>query len=241
MNSFHSLEEKENDYSVVKVEFENPYDETLTHLLIEDIIPDELKVTNTTSSIDKKNLQIYSTKEGLTYRWILNELKPKQKLVIEYNLVEKPFTRWFEQNFKVNSVNALKVEKIAEPLIEFLDNSYIIFYELTPDSSFSSSQLTFKDEIPFNAELQSSYPLWLRPTIEQTPLNKKFLVWPKIDLEGKTRRFVVKISIKTHFNPQDPIVEFTSYESKVISQKNDRAEGVIDLRKKMGLALVKPE
>ena len=69
-------------------------------------------------------------------------------------------------------------------------------------------QVLLKDEIPFDAELQSSYPLWLRPTIEETQTKQKFLVWPKIDLEGKTRRFVVKIKIKDHFNPQEPIVTF---------------------------------
>ena len=241
LNSFHSLEENENDFSKVNIEFENPYDETLTHLIIEDIIPDELKVTKTISSIDKKNLQIYSTKEGLTYRWIMNELKPKQKVTIEYTLIEKPFTRWFEQVFNVNGIDALKIEKIAEPLIEFYENSYVIFYELIPDSSFSTGEFILKDEIPFNAELQSSYPLWLRPTIEVTESQKKYLVWSKVELEGKTRRFVVKLKIKDTFNPHDPIVSFTSYDSKIANQKSDRAEGVIDLRKKMGLALVKQE
>ena len=133
----------------------------------------------------------------------------------------------------------MKVEKIAEPLIEFYENSYVIFYELTPDNDFQSIDLLLKDEIPNNAELVSSYPLWLRPTVETTESNRKFLVWSNVDLEGKTRRFVVKIKIKEHFNPQEPFVSFQGYATNIETKKDDRAEGVIDLRKRMGLALVK--
>ena len=117
----------------------------------------------------------------------------------------------------------------------------MIFYELIPDSNFSSSQFILRDEIPFEAELISSYPLWLRPSIEANELHQKFLVWSNVDLEGKTRRFVVKIKIKNHFNPLDPIIRFNDYKSDIVTQKDDRAEGVIDLRKKMGLALIKQE
>lgn len=240
LNSFHSLDEGD-EFSTVKIEFENPYDETLTHVLIEDIIPDELKVVKTDSSIDKRHLQIYSTKQGLIYRWVLNELKSKELVTLEYKLLEKPFTRWFEQVYDFNDNPILKIEKIAEPLIEYAENSYVIFYELSPDSSFPSNQLMIKDEIPNDAELLSSYPLWLRPSIEINENNQKFLVWPKIELEGKTKRFVVKIKIKDHFNPDDPIVIFPDLNSTFIMKKDDKAEGVIDLRKKMGLALVKQE
>ena len=43
----------------------------------------------------------------------------------------------------------------------------------------------------------------------------------------------------TAFNPQDPIVTIGDYTSEFSSKKDDRAEGVIDLRKRMGLTLVK--
>lgn len=240
LNSFHSLEEQ-NDFSLAKIEFENPNDEIISHLLIEDIIPDELKVVSSNSSVERKNLQVYSTKEGLTYRWVLNELKPNEKVTVEYKLIEKPFTRWFEQVFDYNGFPALKVEKIAEPLIEYADNSYVIFYEVNPDPNFPFDSFQLKDEIPSNAELVSSYPLWFRPSVEESDDEKKYLVWSKIELEGKTRRFVVKVKIKDHFNPQEPLIQLPSpeYTSAVVSQKDDRAEGVIDLRKRMGLALVK--
>ena len=43
-----------------------------------------------------------------------------------------------------------------------------------------------------------------------------------------------------HFNPQEPIVELPdkNLSQESLSQKSDKAEGVIDLRKRMGLALV---
>ncbi|MFV2016600.1 MAG: hypothetical protein ACC656_14315, partial [Candidatus Heimdallarchaeota archaeon] len=238
MESFHSI--SEGDQSSISMEFENPYNDPIDHLLIEDVIPDEIKIIGRSNSAEKSSLQVYSTKQGLIYRWILEDVGPKQSFTIEYEVIDRPYTRWFEQIYNLNGVKALKVEKIAEPLIEFLDNQYVLFIELQPDNTISTGEIILKDEIPMDAELLSSYPVWFRPTIEINEVNQKFLTWTGIGLEGKTRRVCVRLRIKNNYNPQEPLIEFKDYklDLKTKTKKEDKAEGVLDLRRRMGLALV---
>ena len=226
--------------SKVAINFENPENITIDHLLIEDIIPDEVKITERICSEENSSLQVYSTKEGLIYRWIFEDIKPKSKINIEYKVKDRPYTRWFEQNYKSNGMNILKIEKIAEPLIEYLDNQYVLFIEVQPDKTASIGPINLTDEIPVDAELISSYPVWFRPSIERNERNQKFLHWSKIELDGKTRRVCVRLRVKENYNPQEPIIEFNNYNIDLNSKskKDDKAEGIIDLRKRMGLALV---
>jgi tetratricopeptide (TPR) repeat protein len=239
IESFHSITEGENPE--INIEFKNPYEDEIDHLLIEDLLPDEVKVVAKSTSKEKdSSLQIYSTKEGLIYRWIFESVQSQESIQIKYSITDRPYTRWYEQIYNLKGIPALKVEKIAEPLIEYEDNQYVLFLELHPDETLNVGEIEVKDEIPFDTEVISSYPVWFRPSIEINEVNQKFLTWSKIELEGKTRRVSVRLRINSHYNPQEPIVIFKDHkiDLKQKVRKDEKAEGVLDLRKRMGLALV---
>ena len=204
-----------------------------------------MKIVNKSTSREKdSSLQIYSTREGLIYRYIFTVVSSQESINFTYTIADRPFTRWYEQNYNFKGIKALKVEKIAEPLIEYEDNQYILFFELQPDPLIDFEALELKDEIPIDAELISTYPLWFRPIIEINENNQKFLTWPKIELEGKTRRICLRLRTKNHYNPQEPIIKFNMLkvdQSRSQIRKDDKADGVLDLRKRMGLALMQKD
>ncbi|MHA2365470.1 MAG: hypothetical protein ACXAC7_16050, partial [Candidatus Hodarchaeales archaeon] len=238
VNSYHSIEELE-ELSLISIEFENTQKDTLEFVLIEDTIPQELRVVKYFPQEKYRPLQ-YQTKEGLLYRWIIENISPKEKITIKYELAKRPFTRWFERNFAFNGVDQLIVEKIAEPCIEMLDTQYLLFYELKPELNFETGQIVLKDEIPQQAELISSYPVWFRPSIE-VENNRRWLIWHNLKLEGKTRRVCVRLKTDGPYNPQEPIILFEKYSTgRDRIQNEEKISGeIIDLRKKMGFVVMK--
>lgn len=239
INSYHSVEEISDNQLEITVEFENVQKKPLEFVLIEDTIPQEFQVIGF-SPKDNPPVQ-YQTKEGLLYRWTIENFKPKEKISIHYKLRERPFTRWFENNFEFVEDGKSKrmiVEKIAEPVIDILDNQYLLFYELKPEANFDPGQFILKDEIPQHAELMATYPVFFRPTIEEKN-NKRFLSWYNIKLQGKHRKICVRLKTKNPYNPQEPILEFENYSIERQKKEEERVNELIDLRKKMGFAVIK--
>lgn len=240
-NSYHSIKEEDEGAVQVAIEFENTQEVMLKHVSIEDVVPDELRVVGFSVVEGRPTKPLpYLTRDGLTYRWNFYDVPAGSKIVVKYDLDERPFTRWFSKTYELDGSPKLMVEKIAEPIIQSLESEYLLFYEFNPDSGFSGESVVLRDEIPLNAEVVASYPVWLRPSIEVRE-DKRFMVWHNVELEGKIKRVCVRLKVPSYYNPLEPALTFVRYEVLADTEKkrNERDEEPIDLRRKMGLAVMK--
>ena len=224
-----------------------PFSKTkIDFLLIEDVIPPELKVTNIIPQ-DLSYLQ-YHTRDGLLFRWIFSNINSDILFDIQYHLIERPLTILINHSFNIkeSSDSLLTLTKIVEPLIDVLAHEYLLYYQLEaknlPEVSINILDSLYPKNV--TVELLASNPSWMRPTIRTEGNNQKRYEWRDIEIDGnKIRKFIIRVRADQPLKSVDPDI--------IIKRSGDLAESIkseiqeeltvnenVDLRRKMGMSLV---
>jgi hypothetical protein len=213
-------------------------------LLIEDVIPPELKVTGIIPS-DLAFLQ-YHTRDGLLFRWVMTSVPSTFALNIQYQLIERPLSISLKHDFhfKEHPESLLTLNKIVEPLIDVLAHEYLVYYEINA-KNLPACVIDIHDSLypkNINVELVASNPIWMRPTIRTQSDNHKIYEWVNIEIDtNKTRRFIVRVRTDQPLKSVDPIFsirksDFKAHPIKSVIQEEITVKENVDLRRKMGMS-----
>ncbi|MHA1990180.1 MAG: hypothetical protein ACW98A_04380 [Candidatus Hodarchaeales archaeon] len=213
-------------------------------LLIEDVIPPELKVTGIIPS-DLAFLQ-YHTRDGLLFRWVMTSVPSTFPLNIQYQLIERPLSISLKHDFHFEEYpeSLLTLNKIVEPLIDVLAHEYLVYYELNA-KNLPACIIDIHDSLypkNINVELVASNPTWMRPTIRSESDNHKVYEWVNIEIDtNKTRRFIVRVRADQPLKSVDPIIsirksDFKAHPIKSVIQEEITVKENVDLRRKMGMS-----
>ena len=243
---YYNIEKSEKIGLIAEIPFQPFSDSEIDFLLIEDVIPPELKVTNIIPH-DLAYLQ-YHTRDGLLFRWVMTNIKSDIPLDIQYHLIERPLTICLNHvfNIKESPDSLLTLTKIIEPLIDVLAHEYLLYYQLEaknlPEVSIDILDSLYPKNV--SVELLASNPSWMRPTIRTEGKNQKRYEWRNIEIDGnKIRKFIIRVRANQPLKSVDPDITIKRSGDVANSIKSEIQEEItvsenVDLRKKMGMSLV---
>ncbi|TFG09467.1 MAG: hypothetical protein EU535_09060 [Promethearchaeota archaeon] len=125
-------EEKEDLRYIVQSGIENPYDDLLEEAIITDLIPYNFEITNIVleGEVVKELPDKTLTKEGIELKWQLQNVPPKKKIEIDYNLrrrVSRTIIFILEGMLKIikthSNLETLQLEGLFEAKMPF-NNAY---------------------------------------------------------------------------------------------------------------------
>ncbi|MBD3351402.1 MAG: hypothetical protein GF364_07940 [Candidatus Lokiarchaeota archaeon] len=136
---------KQVKFSVNSV-LDNPFDELIEEAIIEDIIPynfeiNEIKLNDETPG---QTPEEKLTKDGLELKWTLNNIEPKEKVEINYNL-RKRVSRTIILSLE-NQINIIKTHSSLKPLD--LDGLYNANLEFANKFKEQLSGVVIEDIVP---------------------------------------------------------------------------------------------
>lgn len=245
--SYHDIEKSGIFGLISEIPFTNIGPQNLDYLMIEDIIPPELKVTGIIPS--DFNYIRYLTKDGILFHWSLKDLNPKQSFDVQYQFIERPITLWYTEEMSfIGFPNAkLNFSKIVEPLIDKLEHEYLFFYEINfenlPEISLDLLEILPSKQVLI--ELIANQPSWMLPTFEfSSSTGGRWLAWRNLELsKTKTIKFITRIradrpieikSSELLFSQKGE--KFTLIESTTLEENLSEK---LDLRVKLGYSVIK--
>ncbi|UCG90381.1 MAG: hypothetical protein JSU57_01225 [Candidatus Heimdallarchaeota archaeon] len=228
---------KENRVSVVNIyqsvqqdlqtnlNFVNTSGKVFHEILVEDVIPPELMVNNTTSNKKIKPVTI-PTHDSTLYRWIFSTLLPSDNFSVFYEFREKPLTRHYIDEYDCD-IGFAKIEKISQPAVDTNQCEYLWFFSL--ENSISDN-ITMIDRIPSDYSLILVDPPHLTPSIKKEKTHQ-ILSWQISSDEAKTI-VVLRIRGSDSFTPLAPTIDFTCGEQLQLVEKSSTSEKkMVDLRR----------
>lgn len=248
--SYYTLDKvSETNIAKASLQFINSFNEPLTYLLIEDTIPLEFKITKLKP--EDIPIQRYYTKEGLLFRYLFRDFEVNKEFNIEYEATPRPLTIWMDKeiSFENKPDASILITKIAEPKIDAFKHYYTVFYEII-GKNIPDLTIDLYDEVPDQrelVELVGAYPTWMRPAIEvDIQERKRKYLWKNIELTGnKTRRFVYLMKGDRPLIFKEPVIIIRKNDDKAKVKSHSSSEEQIDerldLRRKMGFAVMKKE
>ncbi|MHA1983283.1 MAG: hypothetical protein ACW967_02935 [Candidatus Hodarchaeales archaeon] len=246
---YYDIEKSDKVGLVADIPYQSLSSSKIDFLLIEDIIPPELKVTGIIPS-DLAFLQ-YHTRDGLLFRWVMTSVLSTFPLNIQYQMIERPLSISLKHDFyfKEYPDSLLTLNKVVEPLIDVLAHEYLIYYELTA-KNLPACVIDIHDSLypkKINVELVASNPTWMRPAIQTESDNHKIYEWINIEIDNnKTRRFIVRVRTDQPLKSVDPVISIRKADVIASPIKSQIQEEItlrenLDLRRKMGLSRLAQE
>ncbi|HKZ41293.1 MAG TPA: hypothetical protein VJ044_10055 [Candidatus Hodarchaeales archaeon] len=245
-SSYHNVEISPKLGLVADIPFRNTLEENFDFLLIEDTIPQELKITGVIPQ-DIPFLK-YHTADGILFRWQLGKVSKDSLLNIQYHLIERPVSFWLSKqvNFPQFSKAKLNITVIKEPLLDELSHEYVLYYDLSSDQIFNCNIEIIDQVIPLGASIDvlAAHPTWMQPTVEQEGGFVRALIWRNIEIEGtKHRKFAVRVRADQPIKLDKPQIvvkrDGKAGVSKNLAVIEDKAlMEMIDLRPLLGVRIL---
>ena len=245
-SSYHNVEISPKLGLVADIPFKNTLEENFDFLLIEDTIPQELKITGVIPQ-DIPFLK-YHTADGILFRWQLGKVSKDSLLNIQYHLIERPVSFWLSKqvNFPQFSKAKLNITVIKEPLLDELSHEYVLYYDLSSDQIFNCNIEIIDQVIPLGASIDvlAAHPTWMQPTVEQEGGFVRALIWRNIEIEGtKHRKFAVRVRADQPIKLDKPQIvvkrDGKAGVSKNLAVIEDKAlMEMIDLRPLLGVRIL---
>lgn len=219
LNLYHSLHQS----LEAKLDFVNTTGENIQEILIEDVIPPELKVNKAESLQNIRSMRI-PTHDSTLYRWIFSNLPPGGNFSVNYVFKEKPLTRHYITEVETGS-GKLICNKISQPLIDSFDCEYIWMYTI---ENSSTNEIILTDRIPLDYRVSLVDPIHLRPTI----LQEKACIRLTWNLESDKKIFIIlRMNGMESFTPLSPIIEMKNFsEVQMMDTSSESKKALIDIR-----------
>ena len=208
------------------LEFVNTTGNVYEDILIEDVIPPELIVSDSKSS---QNLKSYTipTHDSTLYRWTYNTFNPGDNIFIFYKFREKPITRHYIEEIITNS-GLIKIEKISQPSHDSFSYDYIWYYSI---ENASEDKIILIDRIPSDFVIDLVDPIYLKPTLKKEK-NQIILQWNSLDRIERHSFIVLRIRGNESFTPIGPTIVVPGKDDLFLIERNSNSEKkLIDIRK----------
>ncbi|WP_455463877.1 hypothetical protein [Candidatus Hodarchaeum mangrovi] len=208
------------------LDFVNTTGKIYNEILIEDVIPPELIVTDFKSS---QNLKPYTipTHDSTLFRWTFNTFNPGDNFQILYKFREKPITRHYIEEIITNT-GLIKIEKISQPLHDSITYDYIWYYSI---KNSSDNKFILTDRIPPEFDIELIDPIYLKPSLKKEK-NQKILKWNFLDKKEHHSFIILRIRGSESFTPVGPTIIVPGKEELFLLERNSISEKkLIDLRK----------
>jgi len=208
------------------LEFVNTSGNVYNEILIEDVIPPELIVSDSKSSQSLKPYTI-PTHDSTLYRWTFNTFNPGDNFCIFYQFREKPITRHYIEEIVTNT-GLIKIEKISQPLHDSFSYDYIWYYSI---ENSSENKINLSDRIPSDFDIELVDPIHLKPTLKKDK-NQIILEWNFLDKKEHKSFIVLRIRGSESFTPIGPIIIIPGKDDLFLLERNSFSEKkLIDIRK----------
>ncbi len=220
LNLYHSVHKDLNTH----LDFVNTSGQNFQEILIEDVIPPELIVTEVKSPQKIRPVTI-PTHESTLFRWIFSNLPPGDNFTVDYGFKEKPLTRTYHNEIETDD-GIIILEKTSLPIIDSLQYEYIWMY--TVDNP-TPHEITITDCIPLDFEILLTEPIHISPNTNK----EKTLTRLSWNLAGETRcYFILRMVGKESFTTLSPEVLISGMADILLQEStSDSERKLIDLRR----------
>ncbi|UCE12520.1 MAG: hypothetical protein JSV04_10025 [Candidatus Heimdallarchaeota archaeon] len=223
INMFHSVKQD----LEARIDFVNTTGTVFHEVLIEDVIPPELVVTECNVDPSRKIKPVsIPTHDSTFYRWIFSTLPPGDNFSVSYNFREKPLTRHYIDEIECD-VGIVKIEKISQPVLDTTRPEYIWFYKI---ENPISEDLMLVDRIPSDFNIILIDPIHLIPSIKKEKTHQS-LTW-LFNAKENFLQIILRIRGSESFTPPPPSIVVTQKGNLQLVERSTSSEKkLVDIKR----------